>query len=124
MSASFTTTWVPVEIDEPEPTFVDGIQCRWQADPTVGTDNILAYAWAPAERSDWDALVAEHTNGDGSTWFVESEERGEYLTHKTEYWVQDDDGYGATYLFTGDAIIYAMTKAETNDVTGPPSARN
>jgi hypothetical protein len=121
MAASFTTSWLPVEITEPSAPFSDGIQCRWQADPSVGTDNIRAYGWTPAEQADWDALVAE-MDEEGSTWFVEPGERGQYLTHKTEYWVQDEEGYGATYLFTGDAIIYAMTKAETNDVTGPPVA--
>jgi len=122
MSPAFTTTWVPATIDDPEPVFAEGIACRWQADPTVGTDNVLTYAWAPADRADWDALAAEHVGAEDSPWFIESGERGEYLTQKVDYWVQDDEGYGSTYLFTGDAVIYAMTKDETNDVVGPPTS--
>jgi hypothetical protein len=119
MAPTFTTSWVPTRIEDPDPVFAAGIMCRWQADPTVGTDNILAFGWTPAERPAWDALVTEFTRGEDSPWFVESGDRGQYLTQKVDYWVQDDEGYGSTYLFTGDAIIYAMTKAETAHVSGP-----
>ena len=120
MSSAFTTDWIAEQVEAPHSVFAEGITCRWQADPTVATDNILAYSWAPATEADWEALVTEHTTSDDSPWFVESGPRDQYLTHKTEYWVQDDNGYGATFLFTGDVLIYAMTKAETDYVTGPP----
>lgn len=122
MSASFTTTWLPTEVEAADPLFADGITCRWQADPAVGTDNVLIFSWTPAAQSEWDALVAEFLAVEDGGWIVESGPRGHYLTGKTDYWVQDDAGYGATYLFTGHAVIYAMTKAETDDVAGPPPA--
>lgn len=122
MHPEFTTDWLPARVDEPEPLFADGIQCWWSADPTVGTDNVLLYGWAPATAEVWDALVAERAADTDAEWFTEEDERGVYLTHRTDYWVQDAEGYGTTYLFTGDAILYAQTKAETEDVVGPPSA--
>lgn len=122
MHPGFTTDWLPARVEEPEPLFTGGIQCWWAADPTVGTDNVLLYGWAPATREVWDALVAERTAETDAEWFTEEDDRGIYLTHKTDYWVQDAEGYGTTYLFTGDAILFAQTKAETADVVGPPSA--
>lgn len=122
MHPEFTTDWLPARVEEPETLFTDGIQCWWAVDPTVGTDNVLLYGWAPATAEEWAALVAERTAETDTAWFTEEDERGVYLTHKTDYWVQDADGYGTTYLFTGDAILFAQTKAETEDVVGPPAA--
>lgn len=113
--------WVPAPYDEPEPLFAAGVQCWWSADPTVGTDNVLAYGWVPADEASWTAFVEERLSTPDAPWFVEAGERGEYLTEKTDYWVRDEEGYGMTYLFTGDAVIFAQTKAETRDVVGPPS---
>lgn len=118
MAPDFSSSWTPVEI-EGKPAFADGITCRWQADHSVGTDNMLAYAWGPATAEDWTALTEEYLGPD-SAWFVEEGDRGSYLTSKTDYWVRDEEDYGSTYLFTGEHLIYAMTKAETDDVVGPP----
>jgi hypothetical protein len=122
MHPEFSTEWLPARVEEPEPLFADGIQCWWAADPTVGTDNVLLYGWAPATEDEWNALVAERMAETDAAWFTEEDERGVYLTHKTDYWVQDAEGYGTTYLFTGEAILFAQTKEETADVVGPPSA--
>lgn len=119
MAADFETTWVPTELDVNEPLLSGGITCRWQQDPTVGTDNVLMYGWASLTQERWDQFVASKTTSEPG-WFTETGERGEYVTTQSEYWVQDHEGYGTTYLFTGDAVISAMTKDETNDVTGPP----
>lgn len=114
--------WVAVGRDEPEPLFASGVQCRWSADPAVGTDNVLDYGWAPADEATWAAFVEARLSAPDSPWFVETGERGEYLTQKTEYWLRDEEDYGGTYLFTGDAVIFAQTKAETRDVVGPPAS--
>jgi len=118
MDPSFTTTWIPTRLADTAPPFDRGIMCRWQADPTVGTDNVLTYGWTEATRADWERLIAA-TKAVRPDVFIEQGPRGEYLTSQ-EIFVADENGYGATYLFTGDAIIYAMTKAETDDVAGPP----
>jgi hypothetical protein len=119
MSPDFSSTWIPVEIDAYQAAFEDGVTCHWSIDPSVGTDNVLTFAWAPADATEWAALV-EEVKAQDPAWFILAEERGDYLTIESEYWVHDDEGYGTTYLFTGDAIILAGTKAETSAVTGPP----
>lgn len=113
--------WVPAPYDDPEPVFASGVQCWWSADPTVGTDNVLAYGWTASDQATWDAFVDEQLSTADSPYFLEAGARGVYLTEKTDYWVRDDEGYGRTYLFTGDAVIFAQTKAETADVVGPPT---
>ncbi|MDQ1124366.1 hypothetical protein [Microbacterium trichothecenolyticum] len=84
--------------------------------PNCATDGGTGdfYAWSPASRSDWDALVAEFTAD--SAWFAEDGPRGTYLTYEI------DVRYGQTFLFTGDAVILAPTKAATDVVIGPPIA--
>lgn len=80
-----------------------------------------AFAWTPASRADWDELVATLTGPD-SAWFTEEGNRGTYLTYKTAPEPADAEGYNQTYLFTGDAVIMAFTKAETDLIVGPPAA--
>lgn len=114
--------WMPAVFEEPEPLFVPGVQCWWSADPAVGTDNVLKYGWAPADEATWAAFVEARLSPPDSPWFLETGERGDYLTEKTDYWLRDDEDYGRTYLFTGDAVIFAQTKAGTRDVVGPPTS--
>lgn len=122
MAPDFTTDWVPVRMEDPEPAFTAGIQCWWLEDPAVATDNVLIYGWAPATPASWEALVAERTAETFTPWVLEQDDRGTYLTHKAVDWVQDAEGYGTTYLFTGDALFYAQTRAAIADVAGPPTA--
>ena len=80
-----------------------------------------AFAWAPTTPAQWDSLVAEYV-GPASTWFTEDGSRGTYLTFKNASGYTDSEGYSQTYLFTGDAIIMAFTKADTDLIVGPPAA--
>jgi hypothetical protein len=120
MDAAFATDWTPrvVEPASVEPLLAEGISCIWAADHSVGTDNVLVYSWAPLSASAWNAFTAERL-AEENGWLLEHGDRGTYLTTLTDYWVQDDEGYGHTYLFTGDAVVVAMTKAETDMVVGP-----
>lgn len=79
-----------------------------------------AFAWAPTTQAQWDALVAEYV-GPASAWFTENGPRGTYLTFMNSSGYTDADGYSQTYLFTGDAIIMAFTKADTDLIVGPPA---
>lgn len=117
-----TTHPIPAEDPEPMPLFAEGISCWWSADPTVGTDNVLAYSWTAADAETWAAFTREQLGLADSPFFLEDGDRGEYLTEKTDYWIRDDEDYGSTFLFTGDVIIWAMTKAATADVVGPPAS--
>lgn len=92
------------------PALAQGPTCS-----TDGTGQGDFYTWSPASRTDWDAVVATLTAGD-SGWFTEEGPRGTYLTYKI------DGRYNQTYLFTGDAVILAPTKADTDAVIGPPLA--
>jgi hypothetical protein len=78
-----------------DPLFDDGVVC-WDT-----PDYTRAFAWAPA---------------------TEEGDRGTYLTYKTAPESADAEGYNQTYLFTGDAITMASTKAETDLIVGPPAA--
>lgn len=93
----------------PMPVLAQGVNC------IAGQDSDNFYDWSPASRGDWDALVAEFT-ADDSAWFTEDGPRGTYLTYKI------DGRYSQTFLFTGDAVILAPTKAATDTVIGPPLA--
>ncbi len=92
------------------PVLAQGPRCS-----TDGSTRGDFYAWSPASRTDWDAVVATLTAGE-SAWFTEEGPRGTYLTYKI------DGRYNQTYLFTGDAVILAPTKADTDFVIGPPVA--
>lgn len=93
----------------PMPVLAQGADC------VASNDSDDSYDWSPASRGDWDALVAEYT-ADDSGWFTEDGPRGTYLTYRL------DGRYAQTFLFTGDAVILAPTKAATDAVVGPPSA--
>jgi hypothetical protein len=92
------------------PVLAQGPSCS-----TDGSPRGDFYTWSPASRTDWDAVVATLTAGD-SGWFTEEGPRGTYLTYKI------NGRYSQTYLFTGDAVIVAPTKAGTDAVIGPPLA--
>ncbi|MEV8240789.1 hypothetical protein AB0O90_11165 [Microbacterium testaceum] len=101
---------VPVEGAVTLPTYpalAHGPRCT-----TSGSADGDYYTWSPASQTDWDALVAELT--DDSAWFTEDGPRGTYLTYKI------DGRYSQTFLFTGDAVILAPSKAATDFVIGPP----
>lgn len=93
----------------PIPVLAQGANC------VASDDSDDSYDWSPASRSEWDALVAEYT-ADDSGWFTEDGPRGTYLTYKLE------GRYAQTFLFTGDVVIVAPTKAATDAVIGPPLA--
>lgn len=115
MDPSSDTTVVPWVLPEgaiqlpPLPVLAQGANC------VASDDSDDSYDWSPASRSEWDALVAEYT-ADDSGWFTEDGPRGTYLTYKL------DGRYAQTFLFTGDAVILAPTKAATDAVIGPPLA--
>lgn len=114
MDPSSNVTVAPLVLPEgavqlpPMPVMAQGANC------IAGQDSDNFYDWSPASRADWDALVAEFT-ADGA-WFTEDGPRGTYLTYKI------DGRYRQTFLFTGDAVILAPTKAATDAVIGPPLA--
>ncbi len=86
-----------------------GADCVSRQDPDA------SYDWSPASEEDWGNLVAEYT-ADDSAWFTEEGSRGTYLTYKI------DGRYNQTFLYTGDAVILAPSKAATDAVIGPPRA--
>lgn len=92
------------------PALAQGPVCSTDGSP-VGD----FFTWSPASRTDWDAVVATLT-ADDNAWFTEEGPRGTYLTYKI------GGRYNQTYLFTGDAVILAPTKADTDAVIGPPIA--
>lgn len=93
----------------PMPVLARGADCV----SSQGSDD--SYDWSPASEKDWNDLVALYTAND-SAWFTEDGPRGTYLTYKI------DGRYSQTFLFTGDAVILAPTKAATDAVIGPPLA--
>jgi len=92
------------------------ISCRWGSDPDVATDNILDMAWGRIDSTEAaDAQVALEELGFQR---IDAPE-GVYLVTPNQEFMADEEGYGASYLFTPEDVRYAMSKAELAYVQAP-----
>lgn len=92
-----------------------GIECMWGAGNA--TDHVQVFGWAPlaqgSSQSYQDALRA-------SGWLREDDTRGIIYTADPEFAPNlDDDGYGMTYLFRDDDVLFADTRQGLLLITPP-----
>lgn len=105
----------PFRIDDTE--LSGGVQCTW-GDPSVASDHVQVYGWAPI--SDAQASAARASllaNG----WRELDEKDGHYITAGAEMIMDpDDQGYGMTYQFGDGWVKVADTKQGLLLVDWPP----
>lgn len=94
----------------------DGIQCMW-ADFTVGSGNLLLFAWAPTD----DELAASLQSKLIAQGMIREEgPEGIYITEDARFApTVDEDGYGFTYLFGDGWVTAAETRASLSFIVRP-----
>lgn len=92
-----------------------GIECMWGAGDS--TDNVQVFGWAPL------ALDASQPHQDAlrtSGWLREEDGRGVIYTADPQFALnKDDDGYGMTYLFRDNDVLFADTRQGLLLITPP-----
>ncbi|MGF3055586.1 hypothetical protein [Microbacterium sp. YY-01] len=85
----------------------DGIECMW-GNYDVPSDHVQVYGWAPMSASE----ARDHQEGlRAAGWQREEDPRGIILTADPNYSMSvDEDGYGMTYLFRDNDVIFADTR--------------
>lgn len=85
-----------------------GLQCTWGNFDAPSNDNVQSYGWAPITS---EQTVAAQETLTKQGWVTETTDAVTYVTeNKKTARVTDADGYGMTYAFYPDYVLYADTK--------------
>lgn len=92
------------------------IVCRWGVSPDLATDDVIDLAWSPIGTEA--AASAQAFLLDEGYQRIDAPE-GVYFALTGTDFHSDAEGYGETYLFTGDDVRWALTKADVASVKAP-----
>jgi hypothetical protein len=85
------------------------LSCRFGKGPEVATDNVLDLAWAPIDEAT--ARTAQQALADAGYQRIEAADGVQYALRADGGWA-DEEGWGATYLFTGTDVRWAVVRDE------------
>lgn len=103
----------PFMIEELE--FAQGLTCMWGDFEGPGSDNVMIFGWAPITL---DAAESARKLLLGYGWVEESGDGVLYVTNPNPL-STDANGYGDTYAFYDDYVLYGVTKQALNSIVVP-----
>lgn len=98
----------------------DGIMCMWGDYDGPPSDNVAMFAWAPLDQATSESL---QTTLEEEGWLRKEIDGDIFLTVDPAWAIAvDDEGYGMTYEFTNEWVIYSDVKQQLALINNPSKA--